>query len=174
MPNRIIRDSARTSKTLAELSDFGERGFWRLVLAADDFGRFAAEPDLVLAACFPRMMEKVSLSMCEQMLRECEAAGLIALYEVDGARFGQFVKASKYFTRRSKHSKYPSATQTRSTCVAYAPEVSRFRGVEDRGSRIEVSRVEVEQTPVDFQSALERLKAKHDKIAGPSTPKASS
>jgi hypothetical protein len=153
MPNRIARDSARTSKTLAKLTDFGERGFWRLVLAADDFGRFAADPALVLAACFPRMMENVSLLMCEQMLRECEAAGLITIYEVDGAKYGQFVKADKYFTRRAKHSKYPPATQVRSIRVASAPEVARLRGVEvarneDRGGKA---------TEIFF-SELERLK----------------
>ena len=166
MPNRIARDSARTSKTLAQLSDFGERGFWRLMLAADDFGRFPADPTLVLAACFPRMMDKVSLLMCEQMLRECDAAGLIALYEVDGVMYGQFVKADTYFTRRAKHSKYPPAPHVRSTRIASAPEV---RGCEV--ARIEESRIEGRggngHTTNDFQSALERLKAKHNQIAGP-------
>lgn len=164
MPNRVMRDTARSSKTLAQLTDFGERGFWRLILAADDFGRFPADPSLVLAACFPRMMEKVSLLMCEQMLRECEAAGLITLYEAEGALYGQFVKADKYFTRRSKHSKYPSATQVRSIRIASAPEVRGFEV-----ARIEESRVEDRggngQPPNDFLSALDRLKAKHNQIA---------
>lgn len=135
MPNRIARDSARTSRTLAQLSDFGERGFWRLMLTADDFGRFEADPAIVLAQCFPRMMDRITLSMCEQMLRECVAVGLIELYEVDGTNYGHFVKANKYFTRRAKHSKYPPATQTHRTCIASAPE--------DRGSRGEESRIEV-------------------------------
>jgi hypothetical protein len=136
MPNRIARDSARTSKTLAQLTDFGERGFWRLLLAADDFGRFQADPALVLAACFPRMMATVTLSMCEQMLRECVAVGLIDLYEVDGAQYGQFVKADAYFTRRAKHSKYPAAMHVRSIRVASAPEVRgcEVARIEDRGS----------------------------------------
>ena len=137
MPNRIARDSARTSKTLAQLTDFGERGFWRLMLAADDFGRFQADPALVLAACFPRMMDRVTLSMCEHMLRECVAVGLIELYEIDGSQYGQFVKADKYFTRRAKGSKYPSATQTHSTCVASAPEVARGEVARLRGTRNE-------------------------------------
>ncbi len=161
MPNRIARDSARRSKTLAQLSDFGERGFWRLMLAADDFGRFEAEPAMVRAECFPRMVETVTLSMCEQMLRECVAAGLIFLYEVEGTCYGQFVKADKYFTRRSKHSKYPPATHLRSTRVASAPEV---RGSEV--ARIEESRIEGRGVaPTDFQSALDRLKAKHRELA---------
>ena len=132
MPNRIARDSARKSKSLAKLTDFGERGFWRLVLAADDFGRFIADPAIILAECFPRMLDRVSLLMCEQMLRECVAADLIVLYEVDGVTYGQFVKADKYFTRRAKGSKYPSAPQTHRTGIASAPEVSRGEG---RGAR---------------------------------------
>ena len=162
MPNRIIRDSARSSKTLATLTDFAERGFWRLILAADDFGRFPADASLVLAMCFPRMTDKVSLLMCEQMLRECEAAGLIILYEVEGINYGQFVKADKYFTRRAKHSKYPPATHVRSIRVASAPEVARIEvsRIEDRG--IEVGG----PNQVDFQAALERLKHKHGQREG--------
>lgn len=155
MPNRIARDSARTSKTLAQLSDFGERGFWRLMLTADDFGRFEADPPVVLAQCFPRLAASVTLRKVEAMLAECVAVGLIILYEVEGVGYGQFVKADKYFTRRSKHSKYPpcvaSATQTHSTCVASAPEV--------RGARIEVSRNEVARnTPLSGLSPTGRVK----------------
>jgi hypothetical protein len=135
VPNRIARDSARKSVTLAQLSDFGERGFWRLILAADDFGRFIADPAIVLADCFPRMTDRVTHSMCQQMLCECVAAGLIVIYEVDGVQYGQFVKADKYFQRRAKTSKYPSATQTHSRRAAYALG-DRGSGIEDRGSGI--------------------------------------
>ena len=39
MPDRIIRDKARSSPTLQHLSDAGERAWWRLTTAADDYGR---------------------------------------------------------------------------------------------------------------------------------------
>lgn len=156
MPNRIARDSARTSKTLAQLTDFGERGFWRLMLAADDFGRFEADAAVVLAQCFPRMMATVTLSMCEQMLRECVAVGLITLYEVDGTRYGQFVKADTYFTRRAKHSKYPPATQVRSVCVASAPEVRGSRGEESRNE----DRGGNGSAPEDFRLAIDKLRTR--------------
>ena len=44
MPNRWLRDSILTSRTLAELSDFGERLFFRLLVVSDDFGRFNSDP----------------------------------------------------------------------------------------------------------------------------------
>lgn len=168
MPNRIARDSARTSPTLALLSDFEERGFWRLLLAADDYGRFQADPELVLAQCFPRMLDKVTRSMCEQMLRACVAAGLIQLYEVDGCLYGQFCKADKYFTRRAKTSKYPSATQTHSTRDADAPQMLRTRiasasgvsgveEVEERGSGLRGARGGVRGSGVEEDHTPRRL-----------------
>ena len=135
VPNRMARDSARSSRTLAQLSDFGERGFWRLMLYADDFGRFEADPEIVRVECFKRMLDKVSVAHAEQMLRECVAVGLIFLYEVEGKTYGEFVNADKYFTRRAKHSKYPSATQTPRTCDADATHM-RPRG-EGRGANNE-------------------------------------
>ena len=52
MPNRILRDwtdSAKFHGTAAEV----ERLFVRLLMKADDFGRFHAHPQLVKSACFP-------------------------------------------------------------------------------------------------------------------------
>lgn len=135
MPNRILRESCRTSPTLAELSDAEERLFWRLITTADDFGRFQGEPSVVAAACFPRLLEQWPPSRCAEGLMRLQAVGLVRLYRVGDREYGEFVKAHKYFTRRSKHSKYPACEQmhadarSRSQVSANAPE--------DRGSRIE-------------------------------------
>src|SRR6267378_4935917 len=56
VPNRIIREVGLTSRKLAAISDFGERLYWRLYQAADDFGRFHGDPKLILARCFPLML----------------------------------------------------------------------------------------------------------------------
>lgn len=40
MPNRMIKESICTSETLAQLTPEEERLFYRLLVNADDFGRF--------------------------------------------------------------------------------------------------------------------------------------
>ena len=59
MPNRIIRESCRSSETLALLSHGAERMFWRLTTVADDSGRFQAAPKILLADCFKVMADRV-------------------------------------------------------------------------------------------------------------------
>jgi hypothetical protein len=108
MPNRIIRDSARTSPTLDALSDGAERCFWRLVTVADDYGRFDADPRVVLAGCFPLRVGRLEVGQVTGWLEELIAVGLVQTYEVGERRYGVFVAADKYFTRRARHSKYPA------------------------------------------------------------------
>jgi hypothetical protein len=52
MPTRILRDYT-DSAAFDGLSAEGERLFIRLLMKADDFGRFHANPKLVKALCFP-------------------------------------------------------------------------------------------------------------------------
>tara|TARA_R100001086_G_scaffold234293_1_gene156472 strand:- start:4155 stop:4850 length:696 start_codon:yes stop_codon:yes gene_type:complete len=77
MPNRILRDWT-DSLTVNELSAEEERFFVRLIMKADDFGRFHAEPRLLKSALFP-----LSADICPQdvvnMLSKCQRVGLIIL-----------------------------------------------------------------------------------------------
>ena len=140
MPNRTLRESCRTSPTLAQLSDAAERLFWRLITTADDYGRFQAEPEIVAAACFPRLLEQWPVDRCAQMLAELATVNLVTLYAVGDRQYGEFVRSDKYFNRRAKTSKYPACQQMptdvsrRTQMLASAPEV--------RGSRNEVTRIE--------------------------------
>ena len=66
MPNRIIRESCTTSPTLDALSDGAERMFWRLTTIADDYGRFDADPRVLLAKCFPLRVGRISIKTIEK------------------------------------------------------------------------------------------------------------
>lgn len=107
MPNRIIRDSARTSPTLDALSDGAERCFWRLTTAADDYGRFLADPRAVLSACFPLKVGGLPVKRVAAWLEEMGAVKLVLFYRVGDRLYGQFVSADKYFDKRARTSKYP-------------------------------------------------------------------
>jgi hypothetical protein len=108
MPNRIIRESCRTSKTLQQLSDGAERLFWRLTTIADDFGRFEADPLLVLSSCFPLADGSLNSQVIHRRLEEMVKTGLIQVYQVEDRLYGLFTKWDKHNSRRAKHSKYPT------------------------------------------------------------------
>ena len=107
MPNRWIRESARTSKNLNEVSDFAERLFWRLITTADDYGRFLACGSIVKAACFP-LMDSIRVEKIDKALAELVDKCLIRLYYAGDRRYGLFLKwAEHQGAPRSKFSKFP-------------------------------------------------------------------
>lgn len=86
MPDRIIRERARRSPTLHRLSDSAERAWWRLTVSADDYGRIEADPELLLAALFPRRppgWTRARIAACVQEWAQAEDP-LVHLYRVDG------------------------------------------------------------------------------------------
>ena len=78
MTPRVIAQSVSQSRSLAQLSDFAERLFWRLVASADDWGRLPAYPERVKAQCLPTLPH--TLDAIADALGELEAAGRIARY----------------------------------------------------------------------------------------------
>lgn len=107
MPSRIIRESCTTSPTLNALSDGAERMFWRLTTIADDFGRFDADPRVLLARCFPLKTNTLSLKEIEKYITEMVSVSLITLYEVNNRIYGYFNTWGKYQRIRCKVSKFP-------------------------------------------------------------------
>ena len=104
MPNRILRDWT-DSLTVNELSAEEERFFVRLIMKADDFGRFHAEPRLVCAALFPLLAD-----ICPQdvvkMLSKCQSVGLIILGKCKKGR--EFLQIVNHQQRtRTQVSKFP-------------------------------------------------------------------
>ena len=115
MPNRDIKESCRTSKTLALLSHGAERLFWRLTTCADDYGRMEADAVIIRSACFPRMLAKVSLANVKTWLKELHSAELIQFYQGPGLQGDRkdllfFCTWDKHQRRRAVNSKYPSPT----------------------------------------------------------------
>lgn len=85
MPNRILRDwtdSDRVDGLTAE----AERFFVRLIMKADDFGRYTAEPKRLKAFLFPLKDSLRETDLC-RWLAECEQAALVRCYAVAGKRY---------------------------------------------------------------------------------------
>ncbi len=107
MPNRIIKDSVTTSPTLDALSPEAERLFHRLVTKADDYGRFEADPRLLLALCFPLRIGKWTPARVERWYAQLEAVGLVRSYIVESRPYGWFLTWGKHQRVRNQQSKYP-------------------------------------------------------------------
>jgi len=108
MPNRMIKESICTSDTIDQLAANEERLFYRLLVNADDFGRFDGRATVVLAACFPLQLDKVAVEAVESWLNKLAEVDLIRFYHVDGRRYLYFTTWDKHQRKRAKHSKYPA------------------------------------------------------------------
>jgi hypothetical protein len=123
MPNRIVREGILTSDRVNALSVGAEVFYRRLLSVVDDYGRFDGRIVMLKVSCFPLRVDVVREADCSRWIAECEKAGLIVLYAVDGKRylevqdFRQAVRA-----KQSKYPPPPDATHMRSRCVAHAPE----------------------------------------------------
>lgn len=78
MPNRILRDWTDSAK-FEGLSAEAERLFGRLLMKADDYGRYHSTPKLVVAGCFP-LNDDVTPADVTLWLAELEAKRLTIGY----------------------------------------------------------------------------------------------
>jgi hypothetical protein len=105
MPNRYVREGIIESEAINALEWRTEVFYRRLLNRVDDFGRYTAHPSLLLASLFPLQMDKISVGEIEEMLRECEAVGLLFTYAVNRKHF---LVLNKWEQGRAKTSEYPS------------------------------------------------------------------
>ena len=80
MPNRIIKESINESRGLAACSFFAQDLFKRLITYADDYGRFNADPQIMVARLYPRELSTVSLEELTDGLIELAGAKKIGFY----------------------------------------------------------------------------------------------
>lgn len=106
MPNRIIKDSIRTSKSVNSLSDFQFRTWAYLITYVDDYGRGSADPELLKGFVFPRR-KSVTEQQISKVLADLATIGMITLYEVDGESFLCFPNWDKHQRIQTKRSKFP-------------------------------------------------------------------
>jgi len=107
MPDRLIKESSCISDTLAALSDFGERFWWRLTVNCDDYGRCDARPAVLKSKLFPLADDRIPADMTTA-LNELASVGLVTVYTVDGRPYLQVVTWGKHQRIRAKRSKYPA------------------------------------------------------------------
>ena len=108
MPNRILKESICTSEDIARLSQGAEILFYRLIVKADDYGVYLANPAIIRGSCFPLKSDDINLSQVQEWLSELSGAGLIRLYDAeDDRKYLQFTKWERHQQIRAKKPKYP-------------------------------------------------------------------
>ena len=104
MPNRVLRDwtdSDRVNLLGAE----AERLFVRIIMKADDFGRYFADAKRLKAFLFP-LNDQVQEADIERWLAECGKIGVVRFYEADGKRFLEVIKFGQRL--RNMRNVYPA------------------------------------------------------------------
>lgn len=114
MPNRILRDWTDSEK-IDNLTVHAERFFTRLIMKADDFGRYSANLKYVKSTLFP-LRTDVRETDITRWFAECEKAGLIALYTVASKDYVQIENFKQVL--RQKNEKYPAPERVSEKCEA--------------------------------------------------------
>ena len=114
MPNRIIKESVNESRGLANCTFFAQDLYKRLIVYADDYGRFNADPEIMLARLYPRELHDVSVDDLIDALVELDGVGKIGFY-TSSARddiFGAFPNWSEHQRVRDSKKKNPDPSDT--------------------------------------------------------------
>lgn len=171
MPQRILRpwiDSERVNK----LTDAGEVFFTRLIMMADDYGRYYGNPALLRSYLFP-LKEKTQSEITEAV-RECIGAGLVAQYSAGGKvflqiqNFGQRLRQRKPLFPAPSEGEEEHDGELRASCGRVASELpatcARVAGelLTSGAHEVEVEvEEEVEDTKVEsYLNNIDSLKVK--------------
>lgn len=110
MPNRIIKDSIRTSKTVNAMTDFQFRLWAYLITYVDDYGRGSADPEILKGFVFPRR-KGVTESQIHKGLTDLANIGTIQLYEIEGESYFCFLNWGEHQRIQTKKSKFPAPNE---------------------------------------------------------------
>lgn len=160
MPNRILRESILDSEAVDQLSVAAEVFYRRLMSVVDDFGRFDARPSVLRSRCYPLRVTTAREADISRWLAECEKAGLIVLYSVDGKQYLLFHKLGEPRAKSSKFPAPPAGTVAAArTCAHMRPYSSSDS---DSGAGSEPPRSEIMEE-LD-EAAIGRLVGHFDRV----------
>lgn len=107
MPNRMIKETIKTSDSINSLSWFAEVMFYRLLLTVDDYGRMDGRPVVLRNTLFPTR-DDVTTEAIKKGLEELLKSEVIFEYKVDGKSYICFPNFAEYQRLRAKNPKYPA------------------------------------------------------------------
>ena len=144
MAKRLLRDWTASDK-MDSVSMEAEVFFTRLIMKADDYGSYHANPKLLKAALFP--LKEVTYNQIGAWVHECIEKGLILLYESDGKEYIRIIDFGQRL--QNKRNSFPHPKEIKSQEVT----VNHGESPPEREVEIEVEveeEVESERTRVEF------------------------
>lgn len=115
MPNRIISSGILTSESLSQLTWFEQAVFFRLLVLADDYGRYDGRPAVIRGQAFS--LHNVTNSDIEKALSRLAAVGIVSNYVVDGRPYLQLEHWGKYQRLRNSKEKFPPQPDSAADCI---------------------------------------------------------
>lgn len=114
MPNRIIKESINESRGLSDCSFFAQDLFKRLITYADDYGRFNADPQIMIARLYPRELDVVTKEDLTDGLVELVGIGKIGFYTSSARHevYGAFPNWGDHQRVRESKKNCPDPTDT--------------------------------------------------------------
>ena len=106
MPSRILKDSILTDKAFNSLTLAEESIYHRLLVSADDYGIFYADPILLLRLLYPRKTD-IPEETIRESLDHLEEAGFIRRYTADGEDYLKILPWEKHQRLRNGRHKFP-------------------------------------------------------------------
>lgn len=106
MPNRILKESIKTSAQVDALSWFEEVVFYRLIVTADDYGCLDGRIILLKNELFPTK-DNITKKAIEDAIAKLASVGLLCKYTVNGMPYLCFPSWEKHQRIRNMHRKYP-------------------------------------------------------------------
>jgi len=114
MPNRIIKESINESRDLSACSLFAQDLFKRIITYADDYGRFNADTQIMLARLYPREMDIVTQEDVVDALVELSGIQKINFYTSESRHdvYGCFPNWKEHQRVRDSKNKCPEPNDT--------------------------------------------------------------
>ncbi len=107
MPNRILKESICRSDQINRLTPFEETLFYRLIVNADDYGRFDGRIAIIKNLLFP-LKDGIRAEQIEKAINTLSSVELVERYDVAGKPFVRLTGWDRHQTVRAKKSRYPS------------------------------------------------------------------
>mgnify|MGYP000981133513 CR=1 FL=1 len=118
MPNRILRDWT-DSEDIQKLSEGAEIFYTRLIMKADDYGRYSGNAVMIKNTLFP-LKDEITIGSIKNWVKECQDAGILLAYVVDNRPYLQIEKFRQRL--RTYNTKYPAPPAEIQTMNETEPE----------------------------------------------------
>ncbi len=114
MPNRILKESICESEGLSGCTIFARDLYARLITYADDYGRFNADTQIMLARLYPREMDCIDQYDIVEALTELVGVGKIAFYTSSPRKtvYGCFPNWKDHQRVRDSKKRFPDPDDT--------------------------------------------------------------